>query len=1136
MMTATVLALSALSATAVPIITNVVETGGDNEATDTVTAKWTGVTFSNGVAGEFLTRFAVPRFGEEVPAYVDRIHQWNGATPTMPLPSYLVGGEYIMIGNDNRDNADLKLDVTLSEAAIVYLLVDNRLSDGNAGDPPDFSAGNMAWLVDNGWKPVLNGLNRTADVTLPDEVGVDEGGDGVGPGVAINNWSSVYSKTVAAGTFSLFQPDNGGRNMYGAVVTALPGSPTTPPQVLSLSPTNNVLFYNPAGGITITVGTIAPNRIATTNVNLSLNGVDVSANLALGGDTTKRTATFNGLKSDTIYQAQLTVSDQAGRSTTNHFTFDTFSTSTSVTVEAEDYNYESGKFLATSQPAGYAKLTGKPEVDYHDNNATTVAAQYRPSDYAGLAVSADGQRSGFTVTAADYQVNQMAAGDWMNYTRVLNNNTYNVYLRASSGTGTQLRLDKINGDRATTSQTPFALGTFVVPASNPFSYVPLASVSGSPVAITLSGTTTFRLTSTGLGEFQVNFLVFVPVSATARLPYISDVSPVSASGDVGADAVVMAAIVNGTTQVAPGSVVLTFNGNNVTSAAQVSTTIDGVAVAYDPPGSLALNTVFPVSLVFNDTAGTSFKREWSFKTVPFKAIITKVVETGGDDETTDTVTAKWTGVSFSNGVAGEFLTPLTVPRFGEDVPAYVDRIHQWNGATPALRLQNYLVGGEYIMIGNDNRDNTSLQLDVTISDPALVYLLADNRLGDSDASNPPDFSAGNMGWLVDNGWKPVLNGLNRTGDATLPDEVGVDEGGDAVGSGGSIQNWSSVYVKSVAAGTFSLLQADNAGNNMYGVVITPQFSLPTVTLTGPANDASFPTVPTNITLSADASVTGGQISKVEFFYGSTNKIGQATSAPFRVVWNNVNPGRYTLNAIVTDNSNRSASSKLVKITVGKIISVNFQAASTAAIPGYLPDVGDVFGDRGNGLKYGWDVDNTANARERNSANSPDKRYDTFNHLQKALPAGRSWEIEVPNGRYSVYAVSGDPDNQDSVFDLQAEGVTIVSGTPTATERFAEGSGMVTVSDGRLTLGNGPKASNNKVAFVEIAAQPSETPKPLFGKLSLTGAALTISWTGGGKLQEAADVTGPWVDVASNPQGTIAVQTTAARKFYRLVAQ
>ena len=34
------------------VIVNVVETGGDNEATDTITAKWTGATFNTTIANE----------------------------------------------------------------------------------------------------------------------------------------------------------------------------------------------------------------------------------------------------------------------------------------------------------------------------------------------------------------------------------------------------------------------------------------------------------------------------------------------------------------------------------------------------------------------------------------------------------------------------------------------------------------------------------------------------------------------------------------------------------------------------------------------------------------------------------------------------------------------------------------------------------------------------------------------------------------------------------------------------------------------------------------------------------------------------------------------------------------------------
>jgi hypothetical protein len=73
------------------------------------------------------------------------------------------------------------------------------------------------------------------------------------------------------------------------------------------------------------------------------------------------------------------------------------------------------------------------------------------------------------------------------------------------------------------------------------------------------------------------------------------------------------------------------------------------------------------------------------------------------------------------------------------------------------------------------------------------------------------------------------------------------------------------------------------------------------------------------------------------------------------------------------------------------------------------------------------------------------------------------------------------------------------------------------------------ASTGSITVGAVAAAP------IFNKPVLSGNALTLSWTGRGKLQEATDVTGPWADVAGNPQASFTTQTTAApRKFYRLV--
>lgn len=880
---------------------------------------------------------------------------------------------------------------------------------------------------------------------------------------------------------------------------------------------------------------MAPNRLETGAVQLTLNGVNVSANLAFSGDTTRRAASYSGLKSDTIYNAQLVVSDQAGRSVTNVFNFDTFNASTAVILEAEDYNYDSGKSVSTPAPGAYGGFTGTPDVDYHDANTATPATLYRAADYVGLAAAADGTRQSFVnAGATDYQVGQFVAGDWLNYTRSFNNNSYQVHLRVAGSAPQKVRLDKVVGGATTANQSIFALGVFDVPSTggSPM-YVPLVDVSGNPVAVTLSGSSTLRLTAltSPNPNLQLNFLLFAPASAAGRPPFVSAASSASGATDVALDSSLKITAANSATQVAGGSVVLSFNGSDVTASATVAATADGVTITYDPPGLLTPNTTYPVRLVFKDTGGASFTNQWSFKSVPFKPIVTAVVETDGDDSIN--TPAQFSGQSFVHPNLGA----ITVGTFQEEAPAYRNRTHQWNGASPTVPLPSYLVGGEYLMILQENRDNIPFQLDVTVSEPALVYLLVDNRLFDTANATPPDFSAGNMSWLVETGWTAVTNGLNRTGSRSVPDEVGMDEGGDGIGPGVALNQWASVYVKTVPAGKFSLFQADNAGSNMYGVVIRAVASnafAPTVNIASPAAEAAYPTTPASVAITATAAVQNSTITKVEFFSATGSKIGEATSAPYSFVWNNVEAGRYALTAKATAANGQTAQSAPVSIVVGKVVSVNFQAATATVPAGYLADTGEIFGDRGNGYVYGWDDDNTANARERNAANSPDKRYDTFNHMQKPLPAGRVWEIEVPNGRYKVFAVAGEPSNQDSVYDLQVEGVTVAKGIPDAVVRFFEGTSIVTVSDGRLTFSNGPSAVNNKIAFVDIATLPAQAAKPVFGQPGLSGSTLTISWTGGGKLQEALEVTGPWSDVGGNPSGSITLQTTGARKFFRLI--
>lgn len=104
------------------------------------------------------------------------------------------------------------------------------------------------------------------------------------------------------------------------------------------------------------------------------------------------------------------------------------------------------------------------------------------------------------------------------------------------------------------------------------------------------------------------------------------------------------------------------------------------------------------------------------------------------------------------------------------------------------------------------------------------------------------------------------------------------------------------------------------------------------------------------------------------------------------------------------------------------VKVNFQAATAQTPAGYLPDTGLAYGNRGNGYTYGWSRDITADARERNNAISPDKRYDTFIHFQKGADA--IWEIAIPNGKYNLHIVCGDSDNTDQTNSLDVEGLYV----------------------------------------------------------------------------------------------------------------
>jgi hypothetical protein len=126
----------------------------------------------------------------------------------------------------------------------------------------------------------------------------------------------------------------------------------------------------------------------------------------------------------------------------------------------------------------------------------------------------------------------------------------------------------------------------------------------------------------------------------------------------------------------------------------------------------------------------------------------------------------------------------------------------------------------------------------------------------------------------------------------------------------------------VAAGNYSLTAraTDNIGatttSAAIAITVTGPNAPPSVSITAPADGATF-TAPATITINANATDTGGSVTLVEFFQGST-KLGEDATASYSFSWQNVPAGSYVLTARATDNTGATTTSAPVGVTVNPL--------------------------------------------------------------------------------------------------------------------------------------------------------------------------------------------------------------------------
>jgi hypothetical protein len=208
--------------------------------------------------------------------------------------------------------------------------------------------------------------------------------------------------------------------------------------------------------------------------------------------------------------------------------------------------------------------------------------------------------------------------------------------------------------------------------------------------------------------------------------------------------------------------------------------------------------------------------------------------------------------------------------------------------------------------------------------------------------------------------------------------------------------------------------------------------------------------------------------------------------------------------------------------------IDFQPPKVPTQSGYRADTGAAFGSRGNGLTYGWNATNN-NGVDRNSKKSPNQAYDTFIHMQKN--GSFTWELAVPSGTYDVRIIAGDAVfNSGDFYHVLAEGQNAIFQRPSTPSQHWIGSNQaITVTDGRLTISNGPNAVNNKIVLVEVRERPPAAPNTLV----VTAAGprqINLTWKDNSATEEGFAVERTVAGTGSSNYQTVATLAADSTSF------
>lgn len=396
-----------------------------------------------------------------------------------------------------------------------------------------------------------------------------------------------------------------------------------------------------------------------------------------------------------------------------------------------------------------------------------------------------------------------------------------------------------------------------------------------------------------------------------------------------------------------------------------------------------------------------------------------------------------------------------------------------------------------------------------------------------------------------------------------------------------IPGWAPIDAAQIGLGART--GGENAAHHVdnFNVLFNAELALPqppSVTITSPANNATF-AAGAAVTITVNATDPEGQISRVEFF-ANGQKIGESTTAPYSFTVPSAPQGAYLVQARVTDAQGITVPSGTIKVLVGNpdkilylhggsapnasdemiithlislgydVVTVSAPQSDTSNADGTVlvvasstvnsGDVGDKFRDLAIPA-ITWEQalqDNFLMTTDEGSRRGTIGGQTQLDIVTPAHPmaAGLSGVVAIADAPVEVAwgipdptaATVGKLNDGSARFGLYGydKGALLVGGTAAPARRV-----FVPMTDS--TYANLNAAGKNLIhaAFDWALGRVSTDPSPEIST-SLSGTQLTITWTGGGTLQAADSVTGPWADVDSD--GSFTADTTAAPvRFFRV---